>query len=45
MSALYLGAFLGLNRLVLEIEGSYVGSNLSGILPWFLKTNHLSIRA
>ena len=41
MSALYLGAFLGLNRLVLEIDGSYVGSNLSGILPWFVNMHFL----
>ena len=39
MSALYLGAFLGLNRLILEIDGSLLGSQ--GMLGWFVGMHFL----
>ena len=39
MSALYLGAFLGLNRLILEIDGSLLGSE--SMLGWFVGMHFL----
>ena len=41
MTALYLGAFLGINRLILTMEGSLVGLDGGGMLSWFVNMHFL----